>query len=215
MRRILIGSALYSMVNTALAATVAATEQPEFVAPLIHGEIVIQGDWPSVLRTLLDTEGVPEWAANVDAVTVLAFRPPNHYLVRTRLSLPPPLADRELITESIHGRFAGAVYLDVRAAPDSAPPDPDRPRVTQAAACWQATPQPHGELRLRYLSYAVITEWLPDWLTSPIAEASVGDTLNALPLAISHHRSGEIPETPPLTMADLSPLCQRLATSDD
>lgn len=225
MWRTLAAVALYSSLNTVQALqvervaeqpTAASAAQPHAAAPLplIRGEITLDAHPGAVLRTLLDTARVPEWAANVESVEVLAFRPPNHYLVRTRLTLPFPLADRELISRSIHGQLGQHRYLSVIAAPDSAPPDPERPRIERAAACWQATDLGGGQLQLRYLSYADIAPWLPEWLTSAAALDAVEQTLSQLPAAVAAHQHGEPVAMPALQFSELNPLCQQLATEN-
>ncbi|MBQ1784279.1 MAG: hypothetical protein II007_11565 [Gammaproteobacteria bacterium] len=211
MWRTLAAVALYSSLNTAPAL---ADEPPASPQPLIRGEITLNAQPGAVLRTLLDTARVPQWAANVESVTVLAFRPPNQYLVRTRLALPFPLADRELISRSIHGQLGRHSYLNVVAAPDSAPPDPERPRIERAAVCWQATVLGDGQLQLRYLSYAEIAPWLPEWLTSAAALDAVELTLSQLPAAVAAHQHGEPVAMPALQFSELNPLCQQLATEN-
>lgn len=203
-----------------LAASVPAQPQPERLQvrslalleqPVIAGELQLQASAGALLATLLDTATVPRWAARVSKVEVLAFTPPADYLVRSWLSFPPPLADRELISRSQHGWHQGDLYLQVTVAGEGIAADPERPRITNAAFCWQARPLADGRLRLRYYSMAELAPWLPRWLTTPLAEAAVATTLDALPQAVAAHRHLALHDIPPLTTA-LTPLCQLLAS---
>lgn len=202
-----------------LAASAPALPQPERLQvrslvlleqPVIAGELQLQASAGALLATLLDTATVPRWAARVSRVEVLAFTPPTDYLVRSWLSFPPPLAERELISRSQHGWYQGDLYLQVMAAGEGIAADPTRPRITNAAFCWQARPLADGRLRLRYYSQAELAPWLPRWLTTPLAEAAVAQTLAALPQAVAAHRHRAISDIPPLQQP-LTPLCQLLA----
>lgn len=203
-----------------LAASAPAQPQPERLQvrslalleqPVIAGELQLQAPPGALLATLLDTATVPRWAARVSRVDVLAFTPPADYLMRSWLSFPPPLADRELISRSQHGWYQGDLYLQVTAAGEGIATDPKRPRITSAAFCWQARPLADGGLRLRYYSMAELAPWLPRWLTTPLAEAAVAETLDALPQAVAAHRHLALSDIPPLTAA-LTPLCRLLAS---
>ncbi|MBQ4813031.1 hypothetical protein A7985_15405 [Pseudoalteromonas luteoviolacea] len=130
----------------------------------------------SVIHALTDTESIPTWVSNVRSVTVLAQPEPNQSLVYTKLNLPWPVADREMLTLSCFSQEEENKYvLKIRSAASGSRAKSDL-QVTDVDIKWTFL-EYASDLHITYTAQARLNGSVPNWIANI---ASLKNTRNML-----------------------------------
>lgn len=101
----------------------------------------------------------------------------DEFVVHTRIDLPLPFGDRDIVTRGVGSADAdGTRRIHWKAIADVAAPPSDRViRIQRAEGVWVFTPE-QGRTRVSYETYMDLGGSLPDWLIQGILGGTVGET---------------------------------------
>ncbi|MCF2857897.1 START domain-containing protein [Pseudoalteromonas sp. SMS1] len=133
----------------------------------------------SVIGALTDTDSIPLWVDNIQSVTLLAAPQENRSLVHTKLNLPWPVADREMLTLSCFSQIEDNQHLlQIRSV--FAPEKSDSLiRITEIVIDWEFFERTSG-LDITYTAQAQLNGSVPQWLANKASLKNTQKMLQAL-----------------------------------
>lgn len=123
-----------------------------------------------VRRIIDDAPRYPDWVHRCSEAYVLAGGTPNAYTYYSRLNLPFPLSDREVvaaITQSVDPA-SGVLTRRITSTPDAMPPTKGCQREAVYEAEWIITPLQAGGVSIQCTVRTAAGSGLPNWLRREI-----------------------------------------------
>lgn len=115
----------------------------------------------------------------------------DEFIVYTRIDLPYPFGDRDIVTRGVRRAHGAGLRIDWEATehPD-APPSEDAIRIERSAGHWTFVPGDGGSSEVVYHSYSDAAGSLPGWLVEPLTAKNVARVFEEVALeALGQSRS--------------------------
>ncbi|KZX01799.1 hypothetical protein JL49_04075 [Pseudoalteromonas luteoviolacea] len=138
----------------------------------------------SVINVLTDTESIPEWVSNVQSVTLLAQPESHQSLVHTKLNLPWPVADREMLTLSCFSQLGEHQYILKVRSVETKSGTMSRLQITDIDINWVFLEVSSG-LNITYIAQAKLNGAVPNWIANMALLKNTKSMLDSLKIRLS------------------------------
>ncbi|KZN42619.1 START domain-containing protein [Pseudoalteromonas luteoviolacea] len=142
----------------------------------------------SVIRALINTDAIPVWVDNIQSVTLLAQPESNQSLVHTKLNLPWPVSDRDMLTLSCFSKMDDGKYLlQIRSVPEAASTG-TLIRITEIVIDWEFQ-ESTSDLDITYTAQARLNGSVPQWLANKASLKNTQKMLRSLRALLANQQA--------------------------
>ncbi|KZN38931.1 hypothetical protein N480_11925 [Pseudoalteromonas luteoviolacea S2607] len=138
----------------------------------------------SVINELTDTESIPAWMNNVQSVTLLAQPEPHQSLVHTKLNLPWPVADREMLTLSCFSQLGEQQYILKIRSVETKSGTMSHLQITDIDINWVFLEVSTG-LNITYIAQAKLNGAVPNWVANIASLKNTKSMLDSLKIRLT------------------------------
>ena len=151
-----------------------------------RGSAVVAASVDSIRALLRDADHFKDWFPNLSESRLLG-REGNVAYQYYVLDLPWPVSDRDnvLRSETTIDSASGRISIQVTAAPDYHPEQPERVRVRRALSQWLLEPVTPGQTRVTFTMHLDPGGGVPQWLINAQVVETPFDALTNMRVAVS------------------------------
>ncbi|PSR52732.1 hypothetical protein AHMF7605_03930 [Adhaeribacter arboris] len=134
----------------------------------IKVECELPGTTSQLLKILRDVPHHPDWVYATAKASLIKKKNENNYIYLTETDMPWPVADRDLVAETIIYPItkAGHLYVEVKSLPEYVPVNKDFIRIPFSEATWDIFPLPGNKLKITYTFSINPGGAIPTWLVN-------------------------------------------------
>lgn len=133
----------------------------------IKVECELPGTTSQLVQVLKDVPHHPDWVYSTSKATLIKKKTENNYIYLTETDMPWPVADRDLVVETIiHPVVKGNLRVEVKSLPDYIPVNKNFIRIPYSEATWDISPLPDNKLKIIYTFSINPGGSIPAWLVN-------------------------------------------------
>lgn len=150
----------------------------------MKAEFTVQADVTAILALLQDESKATKWLKGADAFKLLSTESLS-WTSYVRYNIP--IKDQDCVLQYTCQTEKDTVLIRFKSAThEQAPPKTGVKRMQGVRGSWQLIPQSDQQTKIAYTIITTQKPTLPRWLTDPIVQNNLLDTMNAFAAQLAH-----------------------------
>jgi len=119
-----------------------------------------------ILEVIQDLANYPQWMDRCEYGEVLEKLSPDDYYIHTKMSMPFPVKNRDVVQRIIIVRQGGDIVIDIQSTPEYIDEEEDYIRIPFSEGYWRLTPTNSGSTKVELISTSDPGGSIPDWVVN-------------------------------------------------